>query len=161
MGGILLAPALRSPEIRRLCLYRPTVLARLGVACNGVASPFLLVISEGSFTAGVSMYGGNGPASLGLCRRWRGKWAGPSWHCAQGGRGPLADEIWPLRSSTEDRYENALIDLLKKKEAGVTAGWHDHCGQNSFIKRWRGCHATRFLEEARCYKSNMRFLARS
>jgi hypothetical protein len=66
-----------------------------------------------------------------------------------------------LRSSTEDRYENALIDLLKKKEAGVTAGWHDHCGQNSFIKRWRGCHATRFLEEARCYKSNMRFLARS
>ena len=59
--GILLAPALRSPEIRRLCLYRRTVLALLGVACNGVASPFLLVISEGSFTAGVSMYGGNRP----------------------------------------------------------------------------------------------------
>ena len=98
---------------------------------KSVASPFLLVISEGSFTAGVSMYGGDGPASLGLCRRWRGKWAGPSWRCAQGGRAPLADEIWPLRSSPEDRYENALIDLLKKKEAGVTAGWHDHCGQKS------------------------------
>jgi hypothetical protein len=38
-----------------------------GFKCkDGVASLFLLVTSEGSFTARISMYGGNGPAALGL-----------------------------------------------------------------------------------------------